>query len=69
MQTRTGRLIVNSVFSLLGWAAPAVLGILFTPIILHYLGAESYGVYLVILGFMSYAITPSVGRAISKFVA
>jgi O-antigen/teichoic acid export membrane protein len=69
MQTRTGRLIVNSIFSLLGWAAPAVLGILVTPIILGYLGAESYGVYLVILGFMSYAITPSVGRAVAKFVA
>lgn len=69
MQTRTGRLIVNSIFSLLGWAAPAVLGIIFTPIILRFLGAESYGVYLVILGFMSYAITPSVGRAVAKFVA
>lgn len=69
MQTRTGRLIVNSIFSLLGWAAPAILGILITPIILGYLGAETYGVYLVILGFISYAITPSVGRAVAKFVA
>ena len=69
MQNRSGRLILNSIYSVLAWFAPVALGILVTPFILKRLGVEGYGVYLVILGFIGYSFTFNVSHAVTKFVA
>jgi O-antigen/teichoic acid export membrane protein len=69
MQDRKGRLALNSILSLLSWLAPVGLGLAVTPIIIRYLGTELYGVYLVLLGFISYSITFNVGRTVAKYVA
>lgn len=69
MQNRSGRLILNSIYSLLGWLLPITLGLLVTPFLLKRLGVEAFGVYLVILGFIAYSFTFSVSRSVAKFVA
>lgn len=69
MQNRSGRLILNSIYSVLGWLLPIALGLLVTPFILRRLGVEAYGLYLVILGFIGYSFTFNVGRVVAKFVA
>lgn len=69
MQDKKARLVLNSVFSLLSWLTPLILGILFTPLILARLGHDAFGVYLVILGFISYSFPFNIGRTITKYVA
>lgn len=69
MQDRKGRLALNSILSLLSWLLPVGLGLAVTPVIIRYLGTELYGVYLVLLGFISYSITFNVGRTVAKYVA
>ena len=69
MQNKSGRLILNSIYSLLAWLLPVTLGLLVTPFLLKRLGVEAYGVYLVILGFIGYSFTFSVSKAVAKFVA
>lgn len=69
MGTRSGRLILNSLYSLVGWMAPILLGLFATPFVLKHLGAESYGVYIVILGFVGYSFAFNLSRSVAKFVA
>jgi O-antigen/teichoic acid export membrane protein len=59
----------NSVFGVLSWFAPIILGFISTPIIVKGLGNEIYGVYAIILGFLSYSFTFGIGRVASKYVA
>ena len=69
MQDKEARLVLNSVFGLLSWLTPFGLGLLFTPLILATLGADAFGVYLVILGFISYSFPFNIGRTVTKYVA
>jgi O-antigen/teichoic acid export membrane protein len=62
-------MFANSVFGVLSWFSPIVLGFVSTPIMVRGLGAETYGVYALILGFLSYSFTFGIGRAASKYVA
>ena len=66
---RKARLILNSVYSLLSWLAPLALGLVVTPIVLAHLGNEAFGVYLVLLGFISYSFSFNVGRTLAKYVS
>lgn len=63
------RLAYNAFFSLVSWFLPLVLGFLATPIILRGLGYEEYGLFSLILGFISYSFTFGVGRAATKYVS
>jgi len=69
MQSRSGKLLANSFFSVLTWLIPIILGLIATPFVLKSLGAESYGVYLVILGFIGYSFTFNIARSVAKYVA
>lgn len=60
---------LNSLFGVLAWFLPIVLGFFSTPIIVRGLGTEEYGVYAIILGFLSYSFTFGIGRVASKYVA
>lgn len=56
-------------FGFLSWVLPLGLTFAATPQIVHWLGAEEYGLYALILGFISYSFTFSTGRAVTKYVA
>lgn len=62
-------LFANSIFGVLSWFSPILIGFFATPVLVGGLGAETYGVYAVILGFLSYSFTFGIGRAASKYVA
>lgn len=59
----------NAFFSLFAWLLPLGLSLVATPLILKDLGKKDYGVYVLILGFISYSFAFSIGRSITKFVA
>jgi O-antigen/teichoic acid export membrane protein len=59
----------NSVLGLLSWLLPAVPSLVVTPIVVHRLGNERYGLYTAILGITSYFFTLGVGRIAAKYVA
>jgi O-antigen/teichoic acid export membrane protein len=59
----------NSALSLLSWLLPICLAFLATPLIVRGLGNEQYGVYALILGFLSFAFTNGIGKVAAKYVA
>jgi O-antigen/teichoic acid export membrane protein len=40
-----------------------------TPIVVRHLGAADYGIYVLVLGVISYTFAFNIGRAIIKYVA
>ena len=62
-------LVRNSVYGLLSWLLPAVPSLIVTPIVVHRLGVERYGLYAAILGITSFFFTLGVGRIAAKYVA
>jgi len=67
-QAGKSRLIKNSIFSLIAWVFPILLGFVATPILVHGLGAEQYGIFAIVLGFISYSFTFGVGKVVAKFI-
>jgi O-antigen/teichoic acid export membrane protein len=62
-------LLKNIIFGFLSWFLPLGLSFVATPIILHGLGIEKYGLYTLVLGFISYSFTFNIGKAIVKYVS
>ncbi len=72
MKTQVSRkisLVNNSIFSLLSWILPVVIGFVATPLIVRNLGNREYGLYAIILGFISYSFSFGIGRILTKYVA
>ncbi|HEX6124095.1 MAG TPA: oligosaccharide flippase family protein [Pyrinomonadaceae bacterium] len=68
---RTGKrrsLATNSLFSVLAWIFPILLGFFSTPILVRYLGHEQYGLFAIVLGFISYSFTFGIGKVAGKYV-
>jgi O-antigen/teichoic acid export membrane protein len=61
-------LAVNSLFSVVAWLFPIMLGFIATPILVHGLGSEQYGLFAIVLGFISYSFTFGVGKVVGKYV-
>lgn len=59
----------NVIFGFLSWLLPLGLTFALTPLIVHGLGAEDYGLYALVMSFVAYSFTFNVGRAITKYVA
>ncbi len=59
----------NVLFGFLSWLLPLGFTFLLTPLIVHGLGAEAYGLYALVMGFVAYSFTFNVGRAITRYVA
>jgi O-antigen/teichoic acid export membrane protein len=59
----------NVLFGFLSWLVPVGVTVLLTPLIVHGLGAEAYGLYALVMGFVAYSFTFNVGRAITRYVA
>ncbi len=61
-------LTTNSILSVIAWVFPILLGFISTPILVAKLGSEQYGLFAVVLGFMSYSFTFGIGRVAGKYV-
>jgi O-antigen/teichoic acid export membrane protein len=59
----------NVLFGFLSWFLPLGFTFVLTPLIVHGLGAEAYGLYALVMGFISYSFTSSIGRAITKYIS
>lgn len=59
----------NVLYGSLTWVLPLIIGFIATPIIVRSLGHNDYGIYALILGFISYSFTFNFGRAITKYIA
>src|SRR5438094_325572 len=59
----------NVIYGSLTWILPIGLSFVATPIIVRSLGNNDYGIYALVLGFISYSFTFSLGRAITKYIA
>lgn len=59
----------NGVFSAAAWLFPIILGLIATPIIIDGLGLDAYGIFAIIMGFVSYSFTFGIGRSAAKYVA
>ena len=67
---QTSKSIVrNVIYGSLTWILPLGLSFVATPIIVRSLGNNDYGIYALILGFISYSFTFNFGRAITKYIA
>lgn len=62
------RLAKNTIFSLIAWFFPIIVGFVTTPILINGLGAEQYGILAIVLGFLSYSFTFGTGKAAAKFI-
>lgn len=61
-------LVTNSLFSVIAWLFPIMLGFVSTPIIVRGLGNEQYGLFAIVLGFISYSFTFGVGKVVGKYL-
>src|SRR5215213_1833867 len=61
-------LAVNSLFSVVAWIFPIMLGFIATPILVRGLGSEQYGLFAIVLGFISYSFTFGIGKVAGKYV-
>ncbi|HUR99917.1 MAG TPA: oligosaccharide flippase family protein [Pyrinomonadaceae bacterium] len=61
-------LAVNSLFSVVAWLFPIMLGFVATPILVRGLGSEQYGLFAIVLGFISYSFTFGVGKVVGKYI-
>lgn len=68
-QTRQRRLFKNGIYGLLSWLFPLIPTFVVTPILVKSLGNEMYGLYMVIVGFITYFFTFGIGKAAAKYVA
>jgi O-antigen/teichoic acid export membrane protein len=59
----------NVMFGFLSWLLPLGFTFVLTPLIVHGLGVQAYGLYALVMGFVAYSFTFNVGRAITKYVA
>jgi O-antigen/teichoic acid export membrane protein len=63
------RLIKNSLYGFFSWLFPIIPALVVTPIVIAHLGNEQYGLYMIVLGFVSYFFTINIGRTAAKYVA
>src|SRR4029079_5133390 len=59
----------NVVYGSLTWFLPLIMSFIATPVIVRSLGNNDYGIYALVLGFISYSFTFNFGRAVTKYIA
>lgn len=68
--SQTSKSIVkNILYGFSTWVVPLFLSFIATPIIVKSLGHEAYGIYALVLGFIGYSFSFSIGRAATKYIA
>lgn len=69
-QPQTVKKIARNVFyGFLTWILPLGLSFVAAPVIVRKLGERDYGIYALVLGFVAYSFSFSIGRAITKYIA
>ncbi len=63
------RIFKNGIYSALSWVFPIIFAVIVTPVIVRGLGNELYGLYAVILSFISYSFTFGIGKTAAKYVS
>ena len=66
---RQARIFKNGIYSALSWVFPIIFALIVTPVVVRGLGNELYGLYAVILGFISYSFTFGIGKTAAKYVS
>jgi O-antigen/teichoic acid export membrane protein len=61
-------LAANSLFSVGAWLFPILLGFVSTPTLVRNLGSEQYGLFAIVLGFISYSFTFGIGKVAGKYL-
>ncbi len=69
MADKTSKIARNALFGLSTWLLPMLISFVATPLIVSSLGHEDYGIYALVLGFISYSFNFGIGRAITKYIA
>jgi O-antigen/teichoic acid export membrane protein len=59
----------NAFYGFTSWILPLFLSLFATKLLIQTLGPTEYGIYTLVLGFVAYTFTFSVGRAATKYVA
>jgi O-antigen/teichoic acid export membrane protein len=59
----------NLAFNFLSWLLPLSATFVFTPVIVHGLGIEAYGLYALVSGFITYSFYFAISRAILVHIA
>lgn len=69
-QAQTSKSVAKNVFyGFLTWLLPLGLSFVATPLIVKTLGNSDYGIYQLVLVFIGYSFTFSIGRAITKYIS
>ncbi len=63
------RHVKNTLYGLFSWLFPILPTMIATPLVVKGLGNEQYGLFVVILGFISYFFTTGIGKVAAKYVA
>ncbi len=66
---RPVRIFKNGIYSALSWVLPITFALIVTPVVVRGLGNELYGLYTIILGFISYSFTFGIGKTAAKYVS
>lgn len=67
-KTKRPALAANSLFSVGAWLFPIFLGFVSTPALVKNLGSEQYGLFAIVLGFVSYSFSFGIGKVAGKFL-
>ena len=62
-------ILKNTLYGFSTWVVPLCLSFIATPIIVESLGHQDFGIYALVLGFIAYSFTFSIGRAATKYIA
>ncbi len=68
-QTQRSSVAVNMIFGFLSWVLPGAVAFFSTPIVVKALGANDFGLYALVFGFISYSVSFSIGKGVTKYVA
>ncbi len=63
------RIFKNGIYSALSWVFPIIFALIVTPVVVRGLGNELYGLYTIIVGFISYSFTFGIGKTAAKYVS
>lgn len=66
---RQSRIVNNVFYGAMTWVFPVILSLVATPVIVRALGVETYGIYALVLGLISYSFSFGIGRAATKYIA
>jgi O-antigen/teichoic acid export membrane protein len=62
-------IVKNGAYSVFSWLFPIVVALVSTRLIVGGLGTEAYGLYAMIIGFVSYSFSFGIGKTVAKYVA